>query len=306
MNQDSITITQDQQGERLDKVLAAHFDKQSRSYFQYLIDNQLVLVNGQSVKKRYKPKAGDEIEIEFAVTPEMTLEPENIPFDILYEDEYLLAINKSAGMVVHPGAGNWSGTFANALLYHCKQLPQEGDPLRPGIVHRLDKDTSGVLIAAKTTECQQKLVAAFADRKMHKEYLAMCVGNPGEGSIDAPIGRHPVYRTQMTVNHEKGRNAISHFQTLAYNEYFSLVRIQIETGRTHQIRVHMKHLGHPVLGDQIYGSTSLNKRLKTQRQLLHAHTLRFLHPFTGEEVSFQAPLPDDFKLFSQKLQDSPF
>jgi len=193
---DSFFINDEEAGQRLDKVLSQRLSHVgSRTYFQYLVDEGRVLLNGAPVKKRIKPKSGDEIEIEYILTPELTLKPENIPLDILFEDEYLLVANKAPGMVVHPAIGHWTGTFVNALLYHCnasitaiQQTTKANEALRPGIVHRLDKDTSGLLLAAKTLLAQQRLIEIFTGRRIEKEYLAFCVGNPGTGSIDAPIG----------------------------------------------------------------------------------------------------------------------
>ena len=295
---DLLIVTQDEAGERLDKILARRFSEvYSRTYFQYLIDEELVLLNGIPVKKRTKPQEGDEIEVEFAATPEISLAPEAIPLEIIYEDDALLAVNKPAGMVVHPAPGNWSGTFVNALLYHCGSLPaSEVAPLRPGIVHRLDKETSGLLLAAKTLEMQQKLIALFASRNVYKEYLAICVGCPVDGEINAPIGRHPIHRKQMAVI-PSGKQAISYCQTLKSNGKLSLVKIVIATGRTHQIRVHMKYHGTPVLGDTLYGNTSLNHFYGVDRQLLHAAKLKFVHPITREPLELTAPLPDEMERF---------
>lgn len=257
-------IAEEEAGERLDKILAKRLSGAgSRTYFQFLIDEGKVLVNGAPVKKRAKPKAGDEVEVEYILTPELELKPENIPLKILYEDEAILVVDKPPGMVVHPAAGNWTGTFVNALLYHCReafsqqmpQIPQTSqishkNALRPGIVHRLDKDTSGLLIAAKTALTQQRLIDQFMNRQVYKEYLAICIGNPGTGTIDAPIGRHPVHRKEMTIlqKGEGGRPALTHYRVLAFDERLSLVSVVIATGRTHQIRVHLKHLGQPIDG----------------------------------------------------------
>lgn len=287
-----ILIREDEVGERLDKILAQRFKEiRSRSYFQMLLDEHLVLVNGTPVKKRMKPEVGDEVEIQFALTPEIDLTPEPIPLDILYEDPYIIVVNKPAGMVVHPAVGNWSGTFVNALLYHCRQLPVEEGSLRPGIVHRLDKDTSGVLVAAKTTQAHQRLTALFAGREVYKEYIAICVGNPGNIDIQASIQRHAVHRQKMTVAKEGGKEALTKCQTLATDGKLSVVKLVIMTGRTHQIRVHMQHRGTPVLGDPIYGNTQANKKYDVNHQLLHAHILRFVHPFEGVEMEFKAPIP---------------
>lgn len=288
-------ITPDTQGDvRLDKLLALHFPQHSRTYFQYLIEQGCILVNGLPLKKRDKPQVGDEIEICFLLTPELQVVPEQIPLSILYEDEHIIAINKPAGMVVHPAPGAPCGTFANALLYHCKTLEHAKGDLRPGIVHRLDKDTTGILLAAKTAEAHHKLVALFASRQIEKHYLAITVGTPAEGWIDAPIGRHPVHRTQMAVRHEGGKEAKSHCQVLANNEQLALVSVQLITGRTHQIRVHLKHLNTPVLGDPTYGSEKANRSYGVTRQMLHAHHIHFLHPITSAPIDLIAPPPSDF------------
>ncbi len=289
--------------ERIDKVLANRYSEiQSRQYFQNLITQDLVRVNGRTVKKKDKLDLGDEVEIQFVLTPEIALDPEDIPLDILYEDAHLLAINKPAGMVVHPAPGNWHGTFVNALLHHCCDLEGDTSQLRPGIVHRLDKDTTGVLIAAKTTQMHQKLVTLFSTRQVHKEYLAVCIGNPGKGEVDAPIGRHPTLRKQMAVVSEKGRHARTLFATIASAGELSLVRITLVTGRTHQARVHMRHVGFPILGDPIYGRVGLNERYGLSRQMLHAALLKFLHPETGQEVSLAADFPEDMSQLINKAK----
>ena len=208
-------------------------------------------------------------------------------------------------MVVHPATGHWTGTFVNALLYYCQQLFEESKldqkQLRPGIVHRLDKDTSGVLLAAKTAEAQQRLITLFSTRQIHKEYLAICLGNPGSGEINAPIRRHPVHRQQMAVI-EGGKSALSKFNVLAYDGKLSLVCVVLETGRTHQIRVHLKHHGFPVLGDTLYGHPQANIKYNATRQLLHAHRLRFTHPMTGKMLDIEASIPADISQWIDKLQ----
>lgn len=298
---DLLIVTEEEAGERLDKLLARRFQEvYSRMYFQHLIEEQLVLLNGVPVKKRMKPQVGDEIEVEFASLPEAQLLPEAIPLSVIYEDEHLLVINKPAGMVVHPAPGNWSGTFVNALLYYCRGLEQEETSLRPGIVHRLDKETSGLLVAAKTLDMQQKLTALFASRQVYKEYLAICVGHPPDGEIRAPIGRHPIHRKQMAVV-PSGRPAVSFCKTLRSNDKLSLVQVIITTGRTHQIRVHLKYKGTPVLGDTLYGTPSLNHYYGVQRQLLHAKILAFNHPLTGKRLELEAPLPEDFLRVMRKI-----
>lgn len=292
---DDFLITADEAGHRLDKLLATRFPAHSRTYFQHLIDIGAVLLNGELAKKRTLPEEGDEIEVCFQATPEASIAPEDIPLDILYEDEYLLAVNKPPGMVVHPAPGHWSGTFVNALLGHCQNIAPGDDPLRPGIVHRLDKDTSGVLIAAKTTLAHQKLIEMFSSRRVEKMYLAICRGKPRSGAVNLPIGRHPVHRKEMTILPD-GREAITEFQVLACNDRNSLVLARPRTGRTHQIRVHLKHLGCPIVGDALYGSDK-----ESDRQLLHAYRLSLTHPITQAPLSFTAPLPADIKLWMQRL-----
>lgn len=292
-------VAEEETGKRLDKLLTERFAQHSRTYFQFLIENGSVLVNGQRIKKREQPKLGDEIEICFLLTPEISLEAENIPLDILYEDEHILAVNKPAGMVVHPAAGHYSQTFVNALLYHCKHLQGSSDNLRPGIVHRLDKDTTGVLLAAKTTEAHQKLISLFCERRIEKHYLAVCIGCPGDVTIDEPIGRHPVRRKEMAISPE-GKEAISRCRTIKKNGDLSLVEVQLITGRTHQIRVHLKSRKTPVLGDPVYGSMSSNEKYKVFRQLLHAHRVCFTHPITGMKVELIAPIPDDMSTIIKK------
>lgn len=299
--QDLIVISEKEAGVRLDKLLSSRFEERfSRTYFEHLIENELVLLNGLPVKKRIKPKAGDEIEIYFSATQHIDLTPEPIPLSILYEDDFLIAVDKPAGMVVHPAPGNWSHTFVNALLYHCAHLECETDSPRPGIVHRLDKDTSGVLIAAKTLLSQQKLSALFASRQVTKEYIAICCGCPTEGEINQPIGRHPIHRKEMAIV-PSGKPAISHITVLKKSNLFSFVKISIATGRTHQIRVHLKYAKAPILGDPVYGNISWNKQYSVSRQLLHAAYLRLIHPITGQLLEIHAPLPDDMN-FEQAIK----
>ncbi|MCH9627381.1 MAG: Ribosomal large subunit pseudouridine synthase D [Chlamydiales bacterium] len=299
----TVHITDKEAHLRLDKLLALRYPACSRQYFQYLIKEKLVLVNGAVAKKATKLEEGDEVEIEFAITPEITLEPEAIALDILFEDDHLIAINKPAGMVVHPAIGNWTGTFVNALLYHCKQLPQ-GKTLRPGIVHRLDKETSGVLVAAKNERAQQLMVEKFANRKIEKEYLAICIGNPGDRLIEGNIGRHPVRRKEMALLKEGGRLARTQCQSIAHTSQLSLLRLFPETGRTHQLRVHLKSVGSPILGDTVYGNLPLNKKLGAKRQLLHAYRLHFTHPICEEAIELKAPIPQDMRTFISQIAPS--
>lgn len=306
-NSDSewIIIREDEVGQRLDKILATRFQEiHSRTYFQYLIKQGKVFVNGEEVKKRYQPTVGDEIQIHYILTPEIGLNPEAIPLEIIFEDKDLLVINKPAGMVVHPAPGHLTGTFVHALLHHCRQLPEsksnDAYP-RPGIVHRLDKETSGLLIAAKTSLAHKRLIEMFSSREIYKEYLAICVGNPGHQEIKTSIGRHPVSRQKMKVLDQGGRQAITICDTLAHKGQLSLVRIILQTGRTHQIRVHMQHIHTPVLGDAVYGNVQMNKKYAVQRQLLHAYILQFKHPITGESLALKAQVPSDMQFWIDKI-----
>jgi len=299
----TIIITSEEAGQRLDRILAVRYaEMRSRSYFQHLIRDNSVLLNGEIVKKHQRPKEGDEVEICFACTPEIELIPEDIPLDIIYEDEAIVVVNKSAGMVIHPAPGNWSQTFVNALLFHCRPERQNELDLRPGIVHRLDKETSGVLVAAKTRVAQARLIELFCKRKIYKEYLAVCLGNPGNGQFVQAIGRHPVDRKKMMVTESKGRYAKTRYQTLESNGTLSLLKIALETGRTHQIRVHLSHHKTPVLGDAVYGNSKVNQKYHADRQLLHAKVLKFKHPLTEELMSFEAKIPSDMAKFVQRLQ----
>lgn len=291
---------------RLDKFLALRFENLSRTYFQWLIAEGYVSVDGTPVKKSARLEAGSEIEVQFVATDELNLEPENIPLDILFEDEHLLAINKPVGLVVHPGPGNWKGTFVNALLYHCKNLERSNsNDLRPGIVHRLDKETSGVLIAAKTNEMHAKLSMLFSDRKIKKRYLAIARGVPKERLIDAPIGRALKDRKRMCVPEMGGKSARTRLLVLQKSPNLSLLDVDLETGRTHQIRVHLSHIGHPILGDSVYGNEAFNLSFDAKRQMLHASELSFVHPITGEFLVIKADIPQDMKIFIEKIHASP-
>lgn len=279
---------------RLDQFLTSRFSGHySRTYFQDLIAGGLVLVNGVVSKKRTLTQVGDEIEVEFAAVVQPDLAPEAIPLAILYEDEFLLAINKPVGLVVHPAPGNWTGTFVHALLYHCQGVKAEEGDLRPGIVHRLDKETSGVLLAAKTAEAQRRLIEAFASRRVRKEYWAITLGNPGERTIEAPIGRDSRHRQKMAIV-SSGRPALSHVYPLWVGNPLTLVRVVPVTGRTHQIRVHLASCQTPILGDVLYGRPQVNQKFLASRQMLHARRLQLEHPITGKLMVLEAPIPGDF------------
>ncbi|MGK5594123.1 MAG: RluA family pseudouridine synthase [Parachlamydiaceae bacterium] len=295
---------------RLDQYLVSRFNSFSRSYFQNLIEEKLVLVNGEPVKKRVLVKQGDEIEIQFSYSKEINLVPKDIPLNVLYEDQAILAIDKPKNFVVHPAPGHWEDTFANALLYRCQSTSCWSEEslatLRPGIVHRLDKDTTGVLIAAKNLEVQQKLSSLFAERRVYKEYLAICIGTPKGGKVDAPIGRHPRIRQKMAIV-PQGRPALSFVDVLHSEGGLSLVKVVIATGRTHQVRLHLNYLNTPVLGDALYGNTSSNSHYKADRPFLHAFKLRLPHPLKDEELALEAPIPSDMASLIQKhLKNHPY
>lgn len=278
--------------ERIDCFLAKRYTKYSRTYFQELIEKEQVLINGKPPKKREIPTLGDQIEVHFKKRPGPNLTPQEIALDILYEDNYLIAVNKPPGMVVHPAPGNWSNTFVNALLNHC-DLPNTSE-FRPGIVHRLDKETSGILLAAKTEEAHQKLVELFAKRLILKEYIAIAIGKVPTKQVIEPISRCKLHRKKMIVSPE-GKEAVSDIELIGFNGNFSKVRIFPKTGRTHQIRVHLKHLGNPVLGDKLYGKSSINERFGANRHYLHAQKITFDHPITGEKIELEAPIPKEME-----------
>lgn len=294
----SFAISEEETQVRLDKALVSRFPDHSRTYFHYLIKEQSVLLNGNPCKKRDALKKGDLITIHFLPTPELSAEPEHIPLDILYEDDIVIAVNKPAHMVVHPAPGHPNQTFVNALLFHCRSI-KELDPLRPGIVHRIDKETSGILLAAKTKESHRALVQQFSERRIKKTYLAICVGTPPEGLVDAPLKRHPVHRKEMSVQ-SNGKEAQSIIHVKNASRELSLVEIDILTGRTHQIRVHLQHLKTPILGDSTYGYPSWNKKFNVNRQLLHAHKIRFIHPLTQNPIDLVAPIPTDMLFFIEQ------
>ena len=292
------TTSEEDSGIRIDRVLASKYPTFSRAYFQYLLEEGAVQIEGKKAKKRHKLAPGEVVEIAFLPTEECTLEPQAIDLDILYEDEHIIAINKPAGLVVHPGAGNPDGTFVNALLHHCQSLDDD-DSLRPGIVHRLDKETSGVLLAAKSARIKALLTQSFSDRRVEKEYVAITTSAPKGTHCDLPIGRHPKRRQEMATV-EGGKEASTRFEILQSGEEVCLVRAHPKTGRTHQIRVHLRHLGAPILGDKVYGKGAPAEKWGAERQMLHAHRLELAHPVTGEPLILMAPLPEDMKNILQK------
>lgn len=283
---------------RIDKFLAQHLEGVSRSKIQNLIMKEHILVNNKSIKANYKVESGDDITVTIPAPEPVDVKAENIPLDILYEDQDVVLINKAQGMVVHPGAGNKDGTLVNALLYHIDDLSGINGEIRPGIVHRLDKDTSGILIVAKNDEAHVHLSKQLQDRSMKREYWTLVHGNiPHEhGTIDAPIGRDPKNRQRYTVTNA-GKEAITHFEVLERFNHYSLLEVDLETGRTHQIRVHFNYIQHPVAGDETYGP---KKTLKGAGQFLHARSLTFIHPRTKETMKFEAPL---LSIFEQTLEE---
>src|SRR5690349_9778789 len=290
-------------GTRLDVYLASQFAGWSRARLQRLIENEDVLVNGKAAKPSYKLRAADEIEVELIAPPADFFAPENIPIEIVYEDDTLAVVNKPAGLVVHPAAGTPSGTLANALAYHFQQLPERGAGVRPGIVHRLDRDTSGLLVVAKTDAALENLSDQFRDRTVLKSYVALVHGRvaANSGKIDQPLARDPSNRTRMAVV-RGGRNALTLYRVRRAFERFTLLDVELKTGRTHQIRVHLAWLKHPVVGDETYGGgrdntiqdPQLRARIRNlKRQFLHAEKLGFTHPETHEFLKFESPLPHE-------------
>lgn len=283
-------------GERLDKFLDEMLPDFSRSYLQKLIKGQHVTVQGQIVKPNYRLRAEDEIHIEIPDEIKLDITPEKIPLDILYEDQDLLVINKPKGMVVHPAAGHYSGTLVNALLYHCEgQLSGINGVLRPGIVHRIDRDTTGSLVVCKNDMAHRSLAEQLKEHSINRRYRAIVWGNlkENEGTVDAPIGRHPIDRKKMAINRTNGKRAVTHYRVLKRFSRFTYIECRLETGRTHQIRVHMASLGHPLLGDTVYSTAKSPYTL--EGQCLHAMTLGFIHPRTGEYIECTAPLPEYFE-----------
>jgi len=291
-----ITIEEDDANIRLDSLITKRFSEHSRNYIQYLFEQGLIRSKNGALKKNARPKVGDIIEITLKQLPEVKLTPENIVLDILYEDDDLIICNKPAGMVTHPAAGSLHNTFAGALLFYLKSLPPSDDPLRPGIIHRLDKDTSGVIVAAKSVRALPAMQQLFANREMKKSYLAICHGTLHSCCINTPIGRHPKNRQMMAIL-ENGKEALTEFTLLEKKNGFSLIQAEPFTGRTHQIRVHAKHVNHPIVGDTIYGS----KKNQVKRHLLHAQKISFIHPFKKVLIEISAPCPADFNDFWAKL-----
>jgi len=306
MPQKTLIVTDSHAGKRLDMFIA-HFEAySSRNRIQTLIKDGLALVNGKSEKSSYKVRAGDTVTLELPERKVREVLPENIPLHVVFEDDHMVVLNKPPGLVVHPAPGNYAGTLVNALLYHYGSLPSSGKGIsegagsereRAGIVHRLDKDTSGVMVVARTEQALKALTAQFKNRVVQKKYLALVAGviKKGSGTIDAAIGRHVKERKKISVHTASPREAVTLFKVKERFKKATLVEVEIKTGRTHQIRVHMAHLGYPVLGDRVYGGTRAAKpgSLSFARQMLHAESLSLLHPVTGTPLTFIAPPPPD-------------
>lgn len=302
MDDNLIEVTAKESGDRIDALLARNMENVSRSAVQRLIELGKVYLDGRPVKKNYKCSAGDRFQVSLPEVSEAPLIPQNIPLDIAYEDDDLVVINKARGLVVHPAPGHPDGTLVNALLWHCgNTLSGIGGEKRPGIVHRIDKDTSGLLIVAKNDFAHQGLSAQLSDHSLCREYEAIVRGNLREdhGTVDAPIGRHPTDRKRMAVTQKNAKPAVTHWQVIARYRGYTHIRCKLETGRTHQIRVHMASIGHPLLGDYTYGAPSPEKGL--EGQCLHAKKLMFIHPRSGESMMIETQLPQYFSDVLAKL-----
>ena len=298
---ETVYPSEEDKGKRLDAFLEERLEGMTRSYIKKLIDEGDIYIEGKKkVKSGNKIKGREEVVVRIPEDEILNIEAEDIPIDIVYEDESMVIINKGPDMVVHPAPGNYTGTLVNAVMYHIKDLSTINGVIRPGIVHRLDKDTSGLIIIAKNDEAHLGLTEMFKEKTIDKTYVCICKGNfkDHEGRVENLIGRNPKDRKKMAVVEKNGKKAISNYRVVEQVEGFSLVEVGIETGRTHQIRVHMKSLNHPILGDEVYGSPS--KRVK--RQMLHAYKLEFNHPITGKEIKVVGDIPEDFQGVARNLK----
>lgn len=297
----SLTVEAEHSGERIDKLISSRCDI-TRSAVSRLIAEGFVTVNGKTASKNYKCRENDTISVTVPDAKPLEAKAENIPLDIAYEDSDLLVVNKPKGMVVHPAAGNYEGTLVNALLYHCgSTLSGINGVIRPGIVHRIDKDTSGLLIVAKNDFAHLSLAQQIKEHSFHRAYEAVVYGNVKEdsGTVNQPIGRHPKERKKMAVTDKNSKNAVTHYEVIKRYTNFTHIRCVLETGRTHQIRVHMSYIGHPLAGDSVYGPKKVIKSL--DGQCLHAREIGFVHPRNGEYIEFESPLPSYFTDFLNKI-----
>lgn len=302
LNTFEFIVEEDMKGTRLDVVLSLVIEEASRSHLQKLIDIGRVEVNGEiNSSKKYKVKTGDAVRVTIPEPVHLNVTPEDIPLDIVYEDEDVLVVDKPKGMVVHPAAGNFTGTLVNAILYHCKTLSSINGVIRPGIVHRIDKDTSGLLMIAKNDAAHRSLAEQLASHSITRAYRAVVYHNfqEDEGTVNAPIGRDPKNRLKMAVTQMNSKEAITHYRVLQRFGSFTYIECRLETGRTHQIRVHMAHINHPLLGDAVYGPKK--KVMGVETQMLHARMLGFRHPKTGAYMEFVSPLPQEFENIIKKL-----
>lgn len=302
MSQIRLEADESYMDERLDKFLSAVLPDQSRSYLQKMIKDGSVLVNGKVQKASYRMEDQDEVLVDLPELKEPEIEAENIPLDILYEDDDLLMVNKPKGMVVHPSAGHLTGTLVNAVMYHCKDcLSGINGVMRPGIVHRIDMDTTGVLVICKNDKAHNHVAAQLKEHSITRKYRAIVHGviKEEEGTVDASIGRHPVERKKMAAGVKNGKRAVTHYRVLQRFQNHTYIECQLETGRTHQIRVHMASIGHPLLGDTVYGPAK--NPLHLQGQTLHAQVLGLIHPSTGEYLEVEAPLPEYFEKLLKSL-----
>ena len=298
----TLVVNEESSGIRIDRYLSQELGEISRSYLQKLLKAEDILVNQKAVKSNYKVCPGDVIELVIPEAVEPEILPEKMDLDILYEDQDIILINKPKGMVVHPAAGHDTGTLVNGLMDHCRgNLSGINGVMRPGIVHRIDMDTTGVIIACKNDMAHNSIAAQLKEHSITRKYYAIVHGvlKEDEGTVDAPIGRHPADRKKMSINHKNGREAVTHYRVLERFSKFTYIECRLETGRTHQIRVHMASIGHPLLGDEVYGPAKCPYRL--QGQTLHAGILGIIHPRTGEYMEFQAPLPEYFEELLKKL-----
>ncbi len=304
MEEYNIDASEEWIDKRIDKMLSEYFADYSRSFLKKLFDDGLITVNNKSVKPSYKVKSADMIDISVPDPVNIDIAPENIPLDIIYEDDDIILVNKPKGMVVHPAPGHYGGTLVNGLMYHFgDSLSGINGEFRPGIVHRIDMDTTGVLVVCKNDSAHRSLSEQLHEHSITRKYYAIVHGNiqQNEGTVDAPIGRSPRDRKKMAVNTRNGRRAVTHYRVLErFGGRYTYIECQLETGRTHQIRVHMASIGHPILGDDVYGPKKCP--FKLQGQTLHAGVLGFIHPSTGEYIEFKADLPEYFKELLVKLR----
>lgn len=290
-----ITVSEAMAELRIDKLITEEYPDFSRSYVQKLIKDGCAVSQGKVLKANYRPQAGEEILLSIPEPEVLCIEPENIPLDIVYEDDDVILINKPKDMVVHPAPGHYTGTLVNALMYHCREnLSGINGVLRPGIVHRIDKDTTGLIIACKNDQSHNSLAEQLKVHSITRKYNALVYNSfkAEDGTIDAPIGRHPVDRKKMAINYKNGKRAVTHYRVLENFSGYAHIECSLETGRTHQIRVHMTSISHPLLGDEVYGSGK--SKFHLQGQALHARVFGFLHPKTGNYMEFEAPLPAYF------------